>query len=251
MRWWCSLKLSEVMSLQMESHLSYSRKGMGWEICLQRRVYRKDSTLLINNRLSLYPYGTPPSLFVTGSLCFCDHTLSFSSVSNEKTEICRQLLKLRSVSSEVPWDILFMLVGWWCKSKKLLDVLLKRNFVCRERLFSALKMCVWQGSMCSQLSAQYSCLAEGGDVGIEWLFLSCSLTLAWLWRQGHPVKGGKRKVGQGREGKEEACWELAASVPHPLSCWCLSVCSALIVLVFLGIDHVMTTDREDICAKEM
>lgn len=127
------LKLSEVMSLQMENYVSYSRKGMGREICLQHRVYQKDSTLLINNRLSLYPWW-----HTTGSICdyhpvfWLSHTFLFLHKQWKKWH--RQLLKLGSVSSEVPWDILFMLVSWWCKSEKLWDVLLKRTYVCRERL---------------------------------------------------------------------------------------------------------------------
>ncbi len=130
----------------------------------------------------------------------------------------RRLLKLGSASSEVSWDILFMFVSRWCKSEKLWDVLLKHAYVCRERL-SLHSGGVLQGSMCSQLSALHSLSGrEGGDVGNEWLFLSLSLSLAWLWRQGRPVKGGRRKVGQAREGRG-----LAAFMPHPVSLWCQCV----------------------------
>lgn len=109
-----------------KSFLSYSRKELGWEICLQGRVYRKDSTLLINNRLSLQPLWH-------ATVCIC-YGQAFPFSFQFFTQILGQLLKLGSVSSLVSRDILFMLVSWWYNSEKIWAVFLKHIYQCREKL---------------------------------------------------------------------------------------------------------------------
>lgn len=129
----------------------------------------------------------------------------------KKRKSHRQMLEMGSVASEVSRDLLFMLVSWWCKSEKLWDVLLKYTYVCRERL-SLHSGGLSQGSMCSQLSAQYSCLAEGGDVGAEWLFLS----LSGLALETRTSNEGREEEGGARQGRMSPVWDRQALTPLPI-----------------------------------
>lgn len=148
-----------------KSYISYSWKELGWDVLALLRVYRKDSTLLINNRLSLQP-----SWHTTGSVCDCQSVVWLTITKRNHTNSCVQKLS----SSEVLQDILFMSVRWWCKTDELWDVLLKHAYICRERL-SLHSGGVLQGSI------RYSYLAEGGDVGTDRAPHPVSLWRVSMW----------------------------------------------------------------------
>lgn len=175
------VKLAEVITLQMESHLIYSRKGLGWEICIQHRLYRKDSTLLINNRLSLQPlWHTAGCIGGYQSVFWLSHALFFPlwAVQKISETVCLVL-----------WDLLFMLVSWWCKSEKPRDVLLKHAYVCGERLSLHSGGCS-RDQCASTLSPSTAAWQRAEMLGLS----DClSLSLAWLWGQGRPAKGGRRQ----------------------------------------------------------
>lgn len=106
------LKLAEVVSLQAESHLSYSRSELGWEICLQRRVYRKGCTLLINNRLSPLPlWHTPSCISYCQAVFWLSHTFMTKNTHTPPIDETREHVKSGT------GDVLFILVSWWCKSE--------------------------------------------------------------------------------------------------------------------------------------
>lgn len=150
-------------------------------------------------------YDTSLALCMITSQCFGPNKPSFSCINqwekkhrkktNKHTD---NFLNWAACPAKVPWNILFMLVSWWCKSEKLWDVLFKHTYACRETLYLH-SGGVFHRDQCA-LNSQTST-----DVWqrVEMLGLKdqFSLTLLWLWRQGHQVKGGKRKVGQGREGE--------------------------------------------------
>lgn len=153
-----------------------------------------------------------------------------------------QLLKLGSKSSEVSWDLLFMLVSWWCKSEMLWDVLLKHTYVCRERL-SLHSGGVLQGSICSQLSP-----VQLSDRGRRWQERVIVSLPMWLWRPGRPVKGRGRKVGQRREGRGLLKTVSLPATPSVIV-MSISVLSLDFSFVFVAADYEMDFLRE-YCIKQ-
>ncbi len=217
------MKLAEVTSYQMESYVSYSRKELD-ERCACSAGFTGRTphySSIIDYLLSLYDTPLAGSVVIS-TLCFGYLMLSSSPVSRDKKR-----MRAGSVTSEVSWDTLFMPVSWWCKSdEKLWDVLLKHSYVCRQgAAFSALRRRVAGISFLSTLSSvQLSDRVEADGRVIV------SLSV-WLWRP--DVQWGEGAGQWGGAGRREACLRLATFTPHPVLMWCLSMWSALILLLFL------------------
>lgn len=106
--------------------------------------------------------------------------------------------------------------------------------------FSALRRAVAGINVLSTLSPVQM---SGRGVGRGWGLSDCfSLSLAWLWRQGHPVKGGRWKVGQGMEGKgrKRPAWDWQPSC-HTRHC---DVYVKVFIFDFVVIDRGVETESE-------
>lgn len=146
-------------------------------------------------------YDTSLALFMITSQCFGPNKPSFACINQwgEKTnKHTDNFLNWAACPAKVPWNILFMLASWWCKSEKLWDVLFKHTYVCRQMLYLH-SGGVFHRDQCA-LNSQLST-----DVWqrVEMLGLNDRVSLLWLWRQGHQVRGGRRKVGA-RERRKKA-----------------------------------------------
>lgn len=82
--------------------------------CACSSVYRKDSTLLINNRLSLQP-----SWHSTGSVCECQSVVWFAMTERNPTNSCWNCPAVRC------YRMLFTSVSWWWTSEELWDVFIE------------------------------------------------------------------------------------------------------------------------------
>lgn len=121
-------------------------------------------------------YSASLVLFVINSLCSADYPMLSFPLSAMQQSRTNDNLKLGSVSSVVSWDVLFMSESWWCKRSFRMFYWSTLRYAGRggERLSPGPKGLL-EGSMCSQLSAQCSFLADDVDVGTEWLFLTLCL----------------------------------------------------------------------------
>lgn len=110
--------------------------------CACSSVYRKDSTLLINNRLSLQP-----SWHSTGSVCECQSVVWLTMTERNPTNSCWNRPAVRC------YRMLFMSGSWWWTSEELWDVFIEVRSCMQGEALSR--------SMGSQLSARSSCSVWG------------------------------------------------------------------------------------------